>query len=539
MRQLLFLFLIQLSVTASSQNRLVDLNVLKTFPSHKAVLQHFYMEYEYESHSGIDLKFARKPDGWYVLQYDYVNNAVLSEEQFWKPNKYLKIRSFRSKKPSSADSLDLNKKNLIRDSTNYARHPFFGYAYWAEDVIRHLEPQLSALDDTLLYGLGRAYSAMAVNLSSNQFNFKQTPEFEFKEGGNCISSEQKDEITQLNKKAIQYFRMADSLNPNLCVVVGTINTKYCNEYVDLFYKLWPLENAEAAANLLPFGLYTKNMLSSARNYLASCEPNAILFTNGDNDTYPLYYVQITEGFRKDVSVVNVSMQATAMHIDATTRGVSNSSPTYSIPFREYESNNYAYLTLSNETDTLPFYSITSSIYNGNKVNASCFELTNGGRTFYAKPKTPYILKNTLAIWDLINSNPNRPIHFSQAYHANSVGLLNYTRFNGFTYTLSETVEPDFSEIIQFLDRMQTAGYDDGSNYIYCTHTKQWQNSLALNGMRYELIQLLLAYKDEPKQRKERHQVFKLLVQLNEKCFVPLPNSITPEIIDILERVYVN
>ncbi len=301
------------------------------FPSFISVQEHFYENYN-APEDGELLYFEKRPEGYFVamaFEYPYENRK--KREMLWS----YETKSFQKLKSYYSGSADIKNLRKVRNSTSNVHEfnfcAFAGYPGWQLDVIEYFGEKEN-LPDTLLYGLARAYTTHATNLISNRGgNIDREKQFDLPKGKNSLTPEQLKIYREYFHAGHATFKRLSEQNPNFETIVGKNYIKYCNEVMNTFLQLLYFQNEDEARKELKPNLYDEFYINTAKNYLNSCPPNAILFTYGDNDTYPLLYVQAQLGFRTDVLLVNTSLLKLDRYINHLRKGVFDA-PAYPLPF---------------------------------------------------------------------------------------------------------------------------------------------------------------------------------------------------------------
>jgi hypothetical protein len=272
-------------------------------------------------------------------------------------------------------------------------------------------------------------------------------------------------------------------------------------------------------------------VDAARNFLASCAPNAILFTGGDNDTFPLWYVQEVENFRTDVRVIVLSYFDTDWYVDQMTRPANESKALpFSLSPERYQkgTNDVIYVMEKDGLDAISAREYLKLINSGSEL----LQMKTSGKTlinmvpsrnlildvdssFLANDEIVppqfknlfvpqmnlqvggnYVTKGTLMLLDLIVSNNwERPIYFNNTSLSTlGLNLEEHVVMEGLTYRLLPIRKPDTvrEELVNtnlamknYMENFAFRGMNDANVYLdeeyrrFTSNHRSALNSIAL------------------------------------------------------------
>jgi hypothetical protein len=426
------------------------------YPDYDTVITKFFENYSIVSvNSNSRLRFEKRPAGWYVTVIDYsAEPKTIKDELLWdrKDNKFKELDFEKiSIVGENQASLDQYKNDYLKYL--YRTCPYYGYPAWDWDVIREFK-DANNLPDSVLYGLGRVYSSFAGNLLNNNSGLADLRyQFTLPQGKNCLTSEQLEKYRYYRHLAIEKYKKLAELNPNYETIVGRIGTSVSNEHITSFLDLRIYQNEAEAQKELVDGLYNDFYLAVARNYLSSCAPNAILFTNGDNDTYPLLYIQSKYHFRTDVLVVNINLLQTERYINSLREQILDAEGLpVSLTPEAIGGKKREVIVLENSDENPGELSNMINFVKNDEhkksyggidyyyMPAKTFRLNQAEKIVEWSIDKNYLLLNQLIILDILATNNwERPVYFAVSIGSDQyLGLDDYLKLEGLAYRLSST-----------------------------------------------------------------------------------------------------
>lgn len=277
-------------------------------PSAREVVRRFYSRFDLSQTGYPDVAFEKRNGEWSVVFQRVDGNRLVPDQYypFYIPHQQLfaplPLDTFPD--PQVVDPED---RIAPYELDLYDLNPSYGYSGWYKDVVQILEKE-PVLSDSQLYALGRAWSAWSGHLLANTSGYAvETDIWNTPFQTNSLGPGQIKQFIEMSDRGIAAFRQLAERNPAFTTVVGPIHRKYANEVMWQYQNLMIYARGYADSLRLPASLYTGEELADARKWLGDCPPNTVLLSMGDNDFYPVHYLQKQEGLRTDVYLVNYNL----------------------------------------------------------------------------------------------------------------------------------------------------------------------------------------------------------------------------------------
>ncbi|MFN8291751.1 MAG: hypothetical protein U0U70_15950 [Chitinophagaceae bacterium] len=407
-------------------------------PSFIKVVAEFYSNYSYDEDGSI-LKFYRKKEGWFVAEVKYDElGQYRNPSLFWsvKTRKFLPL-SYPGATMDSAARFKTATRYLTQVDWTYEEYPFsrniyYGYPGWDWDVINDY-PELQSGNDTLLESQGRAYSNYASGFIAEQFGDlfinNDTDRVPLKPTEKVSESRIKKFISYELKSIAAYTKLMEE-NPGFETRVGNIRIKCANEYMFMYCDLMMAGDAARAVKFAGNAVYPDSLLQLAAGFLNAAPPKSILITNGDNDTYPLWYLQEIKKKRTDVIVLNYSLIGFKNYLAMVDKKYRHT--LFSTPQSIYIKDNFDYSVYSNKDNKEVSISVQDLLSGLNK-NSNPFSSSNdlykneplksyyARNVFFQNEKSeksaliklgPYLIMSDFVLLDMLNKNKGRNTYFT-------------------------------------------------------------------------------------------------------------------------------
>jgi hypothetical protein len=401
---------------------------------------------EYSLNRGYQANLLKREEGYFISVFNAQNPEEKEELKVWDADS--RALSKVTHPGLSASDPNFDKRRIFNnyysiENGTFDALPEYGYNGWADVSIKKLNAKKKK-SDTDLYGLARAYDHLFIARRGKQvLSDGITDIYTYKSKGKMklLDETSLERFIKDGNTAIAAYEKLVKRNPNFETSIGDARTKHANAVMDFHLTTRYKTDKKGIDPDLSEISYPNYMLSQAKNLLQSCPKNSVLFTFGDNDTYPLIYLQKHKNIRKDVIVINSSLLAL---------------PDYYAQFLQLDglksSHPFAYFE-SEESDIILLEDISAAIDFNDLIERLDIRVI-GEKEYSALKSTKlklradkccnpisvrnehYIFKSSLIIYDLINANPNRAFAFAKSA-AEYFGLSSHLKDQGMIHLLTD------------------------------------------------------------------------------------------------------